>query len=96
MALAPSSDSRKATSSRLSINKFSVRTAGQAGALARGGECGRAEPDRGRCDVPEDGAIYEVDPSAEPQDDRYLVRPCMTEKLPLSRVEVAAVYLIRF
>ena len=39
----------------------------------------------------EDGAIYEVDPSAEPQEDRYPVWPGMTEKLPLSQVEVAAV-----
>ena len=59
--------------------------------LMRRGECGRAEPDRGRCDIQEDGAIYEVDPSAEPQEDRYPVWPGMTEKLPLSQVEVAAV-----
>ena len=31
------------------------------------------------------------DPSASPQDDRYPVWPGMTEKLPLSQVEVAAV-----
>ena len=42
-------------------------------------------------DVPEDGALYEVDPSASAQDGSYQVWPGMTEKLPLSRVEVAAV-----
>ena len=36
--------------------------------------------------------LDEVDPSAEPQEDRYPVWPGMTEKLPLSQVEMAAVF----
>ena len=48
----------------------------QAGAHARRGECGRAEPDRGRCDVQEDGAVYEIDASASPQDDKETREQC--------------------
>ena len=62
----------------------------QGQARARSRRCGWPEPDRGRRGVPEDGALYQVDSSTSSRDDRYPVWPDMTEKLPLSHVEVAA------